>query len=82
MGRSGFDLSGVADVLEVVRWAEDQLASGTGAYSHTGRAVRDRAYVVYAKVDVLGEQMLVQVAGRDPTRALGRPSQVVLKRHS
>lgn len=79
-GEAAFDLSGVNDVREVVRWAEGQLASGAGVYSREGRAVRDREYVVYANVEVLGERTLVQVAGRDPTRGHGVPSQVVLKR--
>ena len=80
-GEVGFELSGVADVREVVRWAEEQLASGAGAYSRAGRTVRDREYVVYANVEVLGEQALVQIAGRDPTRGRGLPTQVVLRRH-
>jgi hypothetical protein len=81
-GETAFDLSGVGDVREVVRWAEDQLASGAGAYSQAGRAVRDREYVVYASVEVLGEVTLVQVAGLDPTRGSGGSTQVVLRRRS
>jgi len=81
-GEAAFDLSGVGDVREAVRWAEDQLASGAGAYSQSGRPVRDRAYVVYANVEILGEQTLVQVAGRDPTRGYGVPYDVVLKGQS
>jgi hypothetical protein len=79
-GEATFDLGGVGNVREVVRWAEDQLASGAGAYSRAGRAVRDREYVVYANVEVLGEQILVQVAGSDPTRRRGAWHQVVLRR--
>jgi hypothetical protein len=81
-GETAFDLSGVGDVRDVVRWAEDQLASGAGAYSQAGRAVREREYVVYANVEVLGEVTLVQVAGLDPTRGHGRSTQVVLRRRS
>lgn len=80
-GETAFDLTGCGDVREVVRWAADQLASGAGCYSQAGRAVRDREYVVYATVDAQGERTLVQVAGRDPTRGHGIPTQVVLKRH-
>jgi hypothetical protein len=80
-GEAAFDLSGVDDVREVVRWAEDQLASGAGAYSRAGRAVRDRVCVLYANVEVLGEKTLVQVAGIDPTRGRGGSHQVVLRRH-
>lgn len=78
-GESAFDLSGVGDVLEAVRWAEDQLASGAGAYSQAGHTVRDRVYVVYASVEVMGEKTLVQVAGTDPTRGHGGSHQVVLE---
>ena len=78
-GEAAFDLGGVGDVREVVRWAEAQLASGGGAYSRSGRAVRDREYVVYATVEMLGEKTLVQVAGTDPTRARAAPHQVVLE---
>ena len=80
-GEVAFDLTGVDDVREVVRWAEDELASSAGCYSKAGRAVRDREYVVYATVEAQGERTLVQVAGRDPTRAHGEPTQVLLKRH-
>jgi hypothetical protein len=81
-GEAAFDLSGVDDVREVVRWAEDQLASGAGAYSGAGRAVRDRVYVIYASVEVLREKTLVQVAGIDPTRGRAAPHQVVFKQQS
>lgn len=81
-GEEAFDLTGVGDVREVVRWAEEQLASGAGGYSQAGVAVRDRKYVVYATVEVLGKQTLVQVAGSDPTRGHGGSHQVVLRRHS
>lgn len=80
-GEVAFDLTGVDDVREVARWAEDQLASSAGCYSKAGRAVRDREYVVYATVEAQSERTLVQVAGRDPTRAHGEPTQVLLKRH-
>ena len=82
-GEAAFDLTGVSDVREVVRWAEDQLASGAGCYSQASRAVRDREYVVYATVEVLGERTLVQVVGQDPTWPQGRHgTNVQLRRHS
>jgi hypothetical protein len=80
-GEVAFELSETGDVREVVRWAEEQLGSGAGVYSRAGRAVRDREYVVYANVEVLGEQALVQVAGRDPTQRRGIPARVEFKRH-
>lgn len=79
-GAVAFELTGIADVREAIRWAEERLAAGIGAYSRAGRPTRDRQYVVYANVEVLGEQALVLVAGRDPTRGHGRPTQVVLKK--
>jgi len=81
-GEVAFDLSRVGDVREVIRWAEDQLASGAGGYSQAGRTVRDREYVVYANVEVLGERQLVQVAGWDPTRGLRGVNLPRLGRHS
>jgi hypothetical protein len=78
-GEAAFDLRGIADVREALRWAEEQLAAGAGAYSRARRPTRDREYVVYANIEVLGEQALVLVAGRDPTRGRGNPTQVVLK---
>jgi hypothetical protein len=78
-GEAAFDLGGVPDVREVVRWAEQQLAAGAGAYSRTGRPVRERGYVVYATVEGGGEKTLIQVAGVDPTRGHGGSHQVVLR---
>ena len=65
---AAFDLTDVADVHEVIRWAEDQLASGAGTHTRAGQAVRDREYVVYAKVQLAAEDILVQIAGWDPSR--------------
>jgi hypothetical protein len=39
----------------------------TGPYSHAGGRVRDREYVLYAKVP--GEDRFVQIAGWNPTIA-------------
>jgi hypothetical protein len=81
-GEEAFDLTGVGDVREVVRWAEDQLASGAGGYSQAGQPVRDREYVIYATVEVLGKRTLVQVAGWDPTRSRRGVNLPRLRRHS
>jgi hypothetical protein len=65
----------------VVLWEQPNV---DGIHPETigwGRAVRDREYVFYANVEVLGEQALVQVAGRDPTQRRGIPARVGLKRH-
>jgi hypothetical protein len=49
-GEMTFDLVDVEDVHEAIEWAEQQLAANRGPYSESGRPVRDREYVVYAKV--------------------------------
>jgi len=63
-GEAGFDLSGATGVQEVIAWAEEQLAAGAGYWSRQNKPVRDREYVVYAKVP--NEQTLIQIAGWDP----------------
>jgi hypothetical protein len=65
-GEMTFDLAGVADVHEALRWAERQLAANEGPYSRSGDAVRDREYVLSVKVP--GEDRFVQIAGWDPSR--------------
>jgi len=79
-GEAAFDLTNVSDVREVLQWAEEQLASGAGGHSRAGRAVRDREYVVYAKVP--GEDTLVQIAAWDPTRASQADTLPRFGRHS
>ena len=61
---AGFDLTGAVSVREVIAWAEEQLAAGAGYWTQRGQPVRDREYVVYARVP--GEQTLIQIAGWDP----------------
>ena len=81
-GEAAFDLTDVTDVHEVIRWAENQLASGAGCHSRAGQTVRDREYVVYARVQVPGENILVQIAGWDPSRSPKGANLARLKRHS
>jgi hypothetical protein len=66
-GETTFDLVDVEDVHEAVAWAKRQLAENAGPYR--GVSVRDREYVIFAKVP--GEDRFLHVAGRDPTRAPG-----------
>jgi hypothetical protein len=71
-GEMTIDLVGVRDVHEAIEWAERRLAENTGSYSRAGGRVRDREYVLYAKVP--GEDRFVQIAGWDPTvNAQGEP---------
>ena len=74
-----FTLSDVQDVHEAIEWAEKQLVANRGPYSESGTPVRDREYVVYAKVP--GEDRFLQIAGWNPTnpgadnlRRVGRQS--------
>ena len=64
-GELTIDLIGVQDVHEAIDWAERQLAEALGPYSRAGVVVRDREYVLYAKVP--NEDRYVQIAGWDPT---------------
>jgi hypothetical protein len=64
-GEFTIDLIGVQDVHEAIDWAERQLAEALGPYSRAGGVVRDREYVLYAKVP--NEDRYVQIAGWDPT---------------
>jgi hypothetical protein len=65
-GEITWDLVGAQDVNEVLEWAKRQLEANEGAYSRGGTPVRDREYVVYARVP--GEDRYLQVAGWDPSR--------------
>ena len=65
-GEVTIDLVGVQDVHEAIEWAERQFAENAGPYSRSGGRVRDREYVLYAKVP--GEDRFVQIAGFDPSR--------------
>jgi hypothetical protein len=65
-GEITIDLVGVQDVHEAIQWAEQQLAANVGSYSRSGTPVRDREYVLYAKVP--DEDRFVQIAGWDPSR--------------
>jgi hypothetical protein len=78
-GEAAFDLTEVDNVQEVIRWAAEQLASGAGYHSQAGRAVRDREYVVYAKVP--GEDLLIQITGWDPSRNARGDNLPRLRRH-
>jgi hypothetical protein len=64
-GEVTFDLVGVQDVHEAIQWVEEQLAANEGPYSRSGTRVRDREYVLYAKVP--DEDRFLQIAGWDPT---------------
>jgi hypothetical protein len=64
-GEITYDLVGVQSVHEAIVWAEEKLASGNGPYSREGIPVRDREYVLFAKVP--GEDRFIQIAGWDPT---------------
>ena len=68
-GEMTFDLVGVQDVYEAIQWAESQLAANEGPYSRSGTRVRDREYVLFAKVP--DEDRFVQIAGWDPSRNPG-----------
>ena len=65
-GEITWDLAGVQDVNEVMEWAKRQLEAHEGAYSRGGTPVRDREYVLYARVP--GEDRYLQIAGWDPSR--------------
>jgi hypothetical protein len=65
-GEMTIDLVGVEDVHEAIEWAERRLAENAGPYSRDGVPVRDREYVLYARVP--GEDRFLQVAGWDPSR--------------
>jgi hypothetical protein len=61
-----FDLVDVQDVREAIEWAERRVIEGAG-YSGSGRPVRDREYVLYAKAP--RSDQWIQIAGWDPTKA-------------
>ncbi|HKP19622.1 MAG TPA: hypothetical protein VJT84_14195 [Gaiellaceae bacterium] len=64
-GEVTYDLDGVTSVQEAIEWAERLLTSGKGPYSCSGTPVRDREFVLFAKVP--GEDKFLQLAGWDPT---------------
>ena len=64
-GEITYDLDGVDSVHEAIDWAERTLASNEGPYSRSGTPVRDREYVLFAKVP--NEDRYLQLAGWDPT---------------
>jgi hypothetical protein len=63
-GEATYDLCGVHSVHEAIEWAERILVSGEGPYSRFGTPVRDREYVLFAKVP--SEERFLQIAGWDP----------------
>jgi hypothetical protein len=65
-GEMTIDLVDVEDVHEAIEWAERRLVENAGPYSRGGAPVRDREYVLYAKVP--GEDGFLQIAGWDPSR--------------
>lgn len=65
-GERTVDLVEAADLFEVIEWAEQRLANNEGPYSAKGTPVRDREFVIYARVP--GGDLYLQVVGRDPTR--------------
>ena len=67
-GEMTIDLVDVEDVHEAIEWAERRLVEDDGPYSRDGggELVRDREYVLYAKVP--GEDRFLQIAGWDPSR--------------
>jgi hypothetical protein len=64
-GEVTYDLEGVNSVHEAIEWAEKTFASADGPYSRSGKTIRDREYVLFARVP--GEDRFVQLAGSDPT---------------
>ena len=64
-GEITYDLDGVESVHEAIDWSERKLVSDEGPYSSTGVPIRDREYVLFAKVP--GEDRFLQIAGWDPT---------------
>ena len=67
-GEMTIDLVEIEDVHEAIECAERLLAKNEGPYSRGGNPVRDREYVLYAKVP--DEERFLQIAGWDPTRNL------------
>jgi hypothetical protein len=79
-GEVTFDLAGVQDVHEAIQWAEEKLAANDGPYSRSGAPVRDREYVLFARVP--NEDRFVQIAGWDPTvNAKAEPPHNLRRRH-
>jgi hypothetical protein len=64
-GEITHDLMDAQSVHEAIAWAEKKLASNEGPYSRSGHGVRDREYVLLARVP--GEDRFLQIAGWDPT---------------
>jgi hypothetical protein len=67
-GEMTIDLADVEDVHEAIEWAERRLAKNDGPCSRGGDPVRDREYVLYARVP--DEDRFLQIAGWDPTHVL------------
>ena len=65
-GEMTIDLVDVEDVHEAIEWVERRIVEDAGLYSRGGDRVRDREYVLYAKVP--GEDRFLQIAGWDPSR--------------
>jgi hypothetical protein len=64
-GEITYDPDDVHSVHEAIEWAERKLVSDEGPYSRSGSPIRDREYVLFAKVP--GEDRFLQLAGWDPT---------------
>jgi hypothetical protein len=64
-GEVTYDLEDVSSVHEAIAWAEQTLTSADGPYSRSGAPIRDREYVLFAKVP--DEDRYIQIAGWDPT---------------
>lgn len=64
-GEVTYDLEGVNSVHKAIEWAERILSSADGPYSRSGTPIRDREYVLFAKVP--NEDRYVQIAGWNPT---------------
>jgi hypothetical protein len=67
-----FELVGAQDIREAIQWAEATLASDGGRASRSGRPVRDREYVIYAKAQ--NEDRWLHVAGWIPVLPADSPS--------
>jgi hypothetical protein len=58
-GETTFDVTDVESIHQAIVWAKQRLAEKGGPYR--GESVRDREYVIYAKV--AGEDRFLHVAG-------------------
>ena len=79
-GEVTYDLKGVLSVHEAIEWAERTLSSSDGPFSRGGTPVRDREYVLFARVP--NEERFIQIAGWNPTvNAPATPPFNLLRRH-